>query len=288
MSAAGAMSEAGRRGQIQRETTVIEPKGRFHWLDLREFWKSRELVAVFAARDVRVRYRQAILGVAWALVRPAIGMLVFSVVFGRLAKLPSEGAPYPLFVLSGLLPWTFFSAAASGAAESLVGAQQLMTRVYFPRLVVPTAALGAPLLDLAISLPMLALVGVSFGAPPGPLWLLLPLAICLLALGVLGPGIWLAALNVAYRDVRYLLPFALQVGLYATPVVFSASMVPERWRPLIYLNPAAGGVEAFRAIVLGRPADWNGLLVSVLVSLALLVVGFAYFSKVERQFADIV
>lgn len=270
------------------QVTILEARSAFHWLDLREIWQFRDLLGVLVARDVKVRYRQATLGAAWALLRPAIAMVLFSVVFGRFARMPSEGAPYPLFVISGVLPWTFFSGAVAAAAESLVGAQQLVTKVYFPRLVVPLAALGAPLVDLLVTLPLLAAVAWHFDQPPGPGWLLLPAAILLLVLSTLGLATWLSALNVAYRDVRHLLPFALQIGLYATPVVFPVDLVPEAWRIWIFLNPAAGAVEAFRAIVLARPIDPAGLAVSLASSLVLLLAGLAYFSKVERRFADIV
>lgn len=283
MSAAGATES-----RPPTQVTVLEARSAFHWLDLREIWQFRGLLGVLVGRDVKVRYRQAMLGAAWALLRPAIAMVLFSVVFGRFARMPSEGEPYPLFVITGVLPWTFFSGAVAAAAESLVGAQQLVTKVYFPRLVVPLAALGAPLVDLLVTLPLLAAVAWHFDRAPGPGWLLLPAAILLLLLSTLGLATWLSALNVAYRDVRHLLPFALQIGLYATPVVFPVDLVPEPWRIWVYLNPAAGAVEAFRAIVLERAIDPLGLAISLGSSLALMLAGFAYFSKVERRFADIV
>jgi lipopolysaccharide transport system permease protein len=268
--------------------TVLEPRRAFQWLDLREIWAYRELLGVLMQRDIRVRYRQAALGVGWALLRPLLGVVVFTLVFGRFAKMPSDGVPYPVFVLAGTLPWTFFSSAVAAATESVVGAQQLVTKVFFPRVLVPISTLGAPSVDLLVSLPLLAIVSMAYGYRPRLSWLLVPLPIVLLIFATLGAATWLAALNVTYRDVRHLVPFALQIGLYATPVVFPPTLFPARYRPFLYLNPAAGAVEAFRAASLGRPCDGAGVSLSLFSAALILFTGLAYFSSVERRIADIV
>jgi lipopolysaccharide transport system permease protein len=268
--------------------TVIAPRRGFRRLDLRELWAYRELLLMFASRDVRVRYKQTVLGAAWAVLRPLLGMVIFTVIFGRLAKLPSEGAPYPVFVFAGLLPWTFFSTVLTGGAESLVGSQGLISKIYFPRLLVPLSQLGVALLDLGIGIALMLVLAVGYGVGLTTSLVLLPALVLLLGISTLGPLILLSALTVAYRDFRHVTPFLLQLWMYATPVVFPASMVPEKLRPLLYLNPAAGPVEAFRAVVLGRPVDWLGVGLSFGVALVVLIVAAIYFARVEERFADIV
>lgn len=235
-----------------------------------------------------MRYKQTVLGAGWAVVRPLLSTLVFTVVFGRVAKLPSEGAPYALFALAGVLPWTFFSSVVAGAGESLVGAQHLVSKIYFPRLLIPLSVLGTCLLDLGVGLALLAALAIAYGVGLGASWLVLPLLVLLLVLSSLGIGTLFAALNVTYRDVRHLVPYALQVWLYATPVVYPATLFPERLRWLLYLNPVAGPVEAFRAVALGRAVDSTGVAVSILSSLLLLALGLFYFGRVERRFADVI
>lgn len=268
--------------------TVIEPRRGWRWLDVRELLAYRELLWVLAGRDIRVRYKQTVLGAGWALLRPLLAMAVFTVVFGRLAKMPSEGAPYPVFVLAALLPWTFFSTAVGSAAESLVGSQALVSKIYFPRLIVPLSTLGVALVDLAIGLGLLLALSLYYGFGLGPMLLLFPVALGLLVLATLAIGTGLAALTVAFRDVRHLVPFLLQIWLYATPVVYPASLFPERWRWVLYVNPVAGPVESFRAMFLARPLDTLGLATSFGVSLLLLALSLAYFGRVERRLADIV
>lgn len=268
--------------------TEIAPRTGWVNFDLRELWAYRELLWVLVERDLRVRYKQTVLGVGWAVLRPVISIVIFTVVFGRLAKLPSDGVPYPIFSLAGVLPWTFFSTALAGATESFVGAHNLISKIYFPRLIMPLAALGTPLVDLVVGLVLLTLLGPFFGVSTwaGLAWS--PLLLLAVGLATLGPAVWSAALTVVYRDVRHLMPFLIQAWLYATPVVYPASLVPERWRLLVYLNPVAGPVEAFRAAFLGRPYDGAGLAVSAGVSFLLLGTGLIYFVRVERRFADIV
>ena len=271
-----------------RHETVIEPARGWRMLDLRELWAYRELLWVLAGRDVRVRYKQTVLGAGWAVLRPVLTMLVFSAVFGALAGVPSDGYPYPIFVYSALLPWTFFATALAAAGGSVVGSAQLVTKIYFPRLVVPLASIGAALVDLAVStlvlLAMMAWYGVGWTAQLA--------AAPLLYLGVifaaLGAGTLLAALSVAYRDIHHLTPFVVQLWMYATPVIYPTSLVPERWRPLLYLNPMTGLVDGFRSAFLGKPFDGAALAASAAISLALFAAGVAYFERVERRFADVI
>jgi lipopolysaccharide transport system permease protein len=257
-------------------------------LDLGELWAYRELLYFLVWRDAKVRYRQTVLGAAWALVQPAMTMVVFDVVFGRLASMPSDGVSYRLFALTALVPWTYFATALGAGGQSLVGQQHLIAKVYFPRLLMPLAAVITPLIDFAIAFVFLVIMLLAGGVVPGMALLTLPLYIALTALTALAASVWTAALNVAYRDVRFVLPFAVQFWLFATPVAYPASLVPERWRLLYGLNPMATVVEGFRAAVLGTPGPGGMVLPSLLVVTAMLVLGIAYFRRIEGSFADIV
>lgn len=256
-----------------------------------ELWEYRELLYFLVWRDVKIRYKQAVLGGLWAILQPLLSMLVFTAVFGKLARIPSDGIPYPVFVYCGLLPWTYFANALTGASNSLVGSAHLITKVYFPRLMVPAAATVSGLLDLAVAFPILlalmAWSGVPVASSPTSL-LALPLLVLLAALLALGVGTWLAALNVRYRDVRYAIPFLVQVWMFATPIVYPMSLAPERYRWVIALNPMAGVVEGFRAAVLGRPMPIEALAVGIMAAFVFLVAGLGYFQHVERSFADVV
>jgi lipopolysaccharide transport system permease protein len=271
----------------QHVTVIGAPKG-WHMLDWRELWAYRELLWVLTARDIKVRYKQTVLGAAWAIIRPVLTMVVFSVIFGRFAGMPSDGYPYPIFVYAALLPWTFFSSSISASGQSLVGSAHLVSKVYFPRLIIPLSSVGAGLLDLLISTGILLLmmlwygVGWSWHLAAAPLLLL---AVVFLALGV---GTLLSALTVAYRDFTHITPFLVQVWMYATPVIFPVSLVPERWHWLLFLNPMTGLVEAFRASFLGKPFDLFGIGTSVAIALLIFGAGIAFFEKVERRFADII
>jgi lipopolysaccharide transport system permease protein len=268
--------------------TTIEPgQGRL-FAGLAELWAYRELLAVFVGRDVRVRYKQTWLGAGWAIVRPLLAMVIFTVVFGRLAKMPSEGAPYSVFVLAAVLPWTFFSSAVAAASDSLVGSQALISKIYFPRLVVPLAPLGIAAIDLGVGLVLLLALATAKGTLSVALLYLLPLGLVLLVLATIGVGVGLAALAVEFRDVRHLVPFGLQAWLYITPVVYPATMFPERWRWAVYLNPVAGAVEAFRAGFVSRQPDWAGIATAACVSSLLVGLSLVHFGRVERRFADIV
>jgi lipopolysaccharide transport system permease protein len=271
-------------------TLVIEPgiADRHYWRDL---WRYRELFYVLAWRDVAVRYKQTIIGVAWAVVRPFLTMVVFTIVFGRLAKLPSEGAaPYALMVFAGLLPWQFFSTALSESSASLIGNANLISKVYFPRLIVPTAAVVVSFVDFLVSFAMLAGLMAWYRFIPGWQILTLPAFVAMAFLASLGPGLWITALNVKYRDFRYVIPFIVQFGLYVSPVGFSSSVVPEEWRLLYSLNPVVGVIDGFRwAILRGESTLYlPGFMVSCAVIVFFLWLGIRQFRAMEKSFADLV
>ncbi|MCP5155214.1 MAG: ABC transporter permease [Ectothiorhodospiraceae bacterium] len=271
-----------------RQVTVIEPEAGWRWPDLRSLWTHRELLWVLAARDVRVRYKQTLAGVGWAVLTPLAMLAVFSLVFGRVARLPSDGLPYPLFAFAGLVPWLLFSATLSAAAGSLLRAEQLVTKVWFPRLVIPVAAAGPAVVDLGIAMTLLAGLALAHGVVPGPGLVVVP--ILLLTVAVLGVGIGagLAAMTALYRDVAHAFPFLVQLWMLATPVVYPASMFPPEWRPVLWLNPVAGLVEATRGALLGRAVDGTGLAVSLAVGLTLAALGLVAFTRLERRVADVV
>ena len=258
-----------------------------YWKDLLAF---RELFFFLAWRDVKVRYKQTVLGIAWGVIRPLITLFVFSFIFGTMAGLPSNGIPYPLLVCAGILPWNFFSTAFSEAGASLISNSNLMTKIYFPRLIIPSSTALVCLLDFLIALALMFILMVYYGYALTLNVLLLPLLLLLVLICSLGAGFWIAALNVKYRDFRYVIPFIVQLGLYISPVGFRADLVPEKWRLLYYLNPMAGIIESFRWSLLGniQPFYTTGFIVSVLVSFFLLFAGIKYFRKTERSFADVI
>ena len=269
---------------------VIEPPRGFASLDLAELWSYRELLGFIAWRDISVRYKQSVLGFLWALITPVITMAIFSVIFGVVAKLPTDGIPYPLFCFAGLLPWLFFSQSLQRAAVSLVAERNLLTKVYFPRLIVPTAATAAPLVDLAIaSTVLVAMLAYYRVVPSAHAIYLVPLCVAWAWLLAFGVGTWLSALNVHFRDVGHMIPFLVQVWMYASPVVYPASMFPERWQWAHALNPMVGVIEGLRFALLshGDPPGAT-ILVSLGVSLAILVTGVIYFKRMERSFSDVV
>jgi lipopolysaccharide transport system permease protein len=260
------------------------------WVSLRlgELWTYRELLYFLVWRDVKVRYKQTALGAAWAVLQPLLTMIVLTVFFGRLAKIPSNGVPYPLFVYTALLPWQLFAFALTESANSLVGNQSLITKIYFPRLIVPLASVLAGLVDFGISFVVLLILMLYYGIAPTATIVVLPLFIILAVATALSVGLWLSALNVQFRDVRYTIPFLTQFWLFATPVAYPSSLVPERWRVWYGLNPMAGVVEGFRWALLGKARSPGTLLwVSVLVVVLLLIGGLAYFRRMESTFADI-
>jgi len=267
--------------------TVLEP-GRHEGAYWRELWRYRELFYFLAWRDILVRYKQTAFGVAWALLQPLLTMAVFTIVFGRLAKLPSEGVPYPILVFAALLPWQFFAAAVTNGANSLVSNANLVSKVYFPRLIVPSASVIPGLVDFAISLGFLALLIAWFGAWPDWRVFTLPLFLLLAAATGLGAAYWLAALTVKYRDFRYVVSFLLQAGLFISPVGFSSAIVPESLRTLYSINPLVGVIDGFRSSLLGLPFAWTPIAWSCGVSLTGLWLGLSYFRRVERRVADLI
>jgi lipopolysaccharide transport system permease protein len=268
--------------------TVIEPPKGWRMLDWRELWAYRELLWVLTARDVKVRYKQTVLGAAWAIIRPLTTMVIFSIVFGRLANMPSDGSPYPVFVYAALLPWTFFATALASGSASLVGSAQLVSKVYFPRLVIPLASVGSAVVDLLVSTSVLFALMAWYHVGWTLHLLAVPALMVLLVFAALGTGMLLSAITVSSRDFTHITPFLIQAWMYVTPVVFPLSIVPERWRWLVYLNPMTGVIEGFRAAFLGKPFDWPGLGFSVAIALGVFALSIAYFEKVERRFADVI
>src|SRR5215218_1284039 len=260
----------------------------FPRIDLPELWASRELVVILALRNVKVRYKQTLLGVAWSVLQPLAGVAIFTVVLGRLAKVPSEGIPYPVFVFAGLALWMYFSNAANAGAESLVQYRDLVTKVYFPRLLAPLAAILPGLIDLGISLLAVGVFMVVFGVVPSAAIAFVPFWILAAVLITFGVALWLSALNARYRDVRNALSFLLQIWLFATPVVFPSTLVHGGWRFLLAMNPIAGLVEVFRWSLIGAPAPGAWVLVSFAVGLLILLSGLIYFARVQRRFADFI
>lgn len=257
--------------------------------DLRGLWSHRELLYFLVWRDTKARFKQTALGVLWVVLKPALSVLVLTAVFGRMARLPSEGVPYAVFVLSGLLPWSFFSAAIANSTGSLVANAPLLTKVYFPRMVVPLASIGSAAIDAGVTLLMLVgLCSWHGSVPPLTALVSVPAAAALALLVAAGVGLWTSALNVRFRDVGNAVPFVLTLWMFATPVVYSASMVPGSWRWVVTVNPAAGVVEAFRAAVIGRPADLVSIGVAAAWGVGLLVSGALFFGAAERTFADTV
>lgn len=270
-------------------TLVITPANRWIPLQLDELWEYRELLYFLVWRDVKVRYKQTVLGAAWAVMQPLFMMLVFSLFFGFLAKVPSDGIPYPVFTFCALIPWQLFANALSEASNSLVGNQNLITKVYFARLVIPIAAVLSGLVDFLIAFVILLGMMLYYGIVPGWSIIALPGFILLAVLTALAVGLWLSALNVQYRDVRYTMSFLIQFWLFATPVAYSSSIVPEKWRALYGINPMAGVVEGFRWALLGKSQSPGAMLfVSASVVTVLLVGGLYYFRRMEQEFADIV
>ena len=267
----------------------IEPSPRWPELRLRELFEYRELLTFLIWRDLKVRYRQTVLGVAWAAVQPLVTITIFTILFGRLAGLPSEGVPYPVFALAGLLPWQLFAGGLAASSNSLVGNASLLTKVYFPRLIVPLSALGTTLADFAISAVILLALMVWYGITPGPALVFAPLFVLHALTLALAIGLWTSALNVQYRDVQYLLPFAIQVLLFVSPVAYSAELVPEgRWRFLYGLNPLTGIIQGFRWSLVGGAEPGPLLALSIAVTLLLLAGGVVFFKRMEDTFADVV
>jgi lipopolysaccharide transport system permease protein len=273
-----------------QDLIIIEAgrRERHYWLDL---WRYRELFRVLAWRDLSVRYKQTVIGVIWALIRPLLTMVIFTIVFGRIAQLPTDGtAPYALMVFAGILPWTFFSSGLSEASNSLINNANLISKVYFPRLIVPTATVVVAFVDFLISFCMLLLLMAWYQFMPDWRILVLPAFVLLTFCASVGPALWITALNVKYRDFRYVIPFIVQFGLYVSPVGFSSNVVPEQWRLLYSLNPMVGVIDGFRWCILGGQSELytDGLAMSIAVTAFFLWFGIHQFRKMERGFADLI
>lgn len=268
--------------------TSIRPQEGWHLLDFKEIWAYRELLVVLAIRDVKVRYKQTILGATWAVIQPLVTMVVFTIIFGRLAGIPSEGFPYPVFVYAALLPWIFFANVISASGNSLIGSAQLVSKVYFPRVIIPLSSIGSGLVDLFVSTVILFLLMLFYGVSWTSQLLFAPLLMVGVVLCALGVGTILSALTVSYRDFRFVIPFMVQIWMYLTPVVYGVDFIPEKYRWLLMLNPMTGFIDGYRAAFLGRPFDLAAIGVSVTFSLALFVIGTTYFRQVERRFADVI
>jgi lipopolysaccharide transport system permease protein len=272
-----------------RPVIDISPTRTAFSVDFRELWQYRELLFLLAWRDATVRYKQSVVGVGWALIQPLLMMLIFSVVFGSFAGLPSDNVPYPVFSLCALLPWNYFSRSVADSSASLVGSGNLLTKVYFPRLILPVEKVFSGLIDFAIAFVLLLGVMAWYRVAPSPRIVALPFFLVIAMAAAFGAGLWLTALNVKYRDVGFIVPFLVQIWLYASPVAYSSSIVPQRWKLLYSLNPMAGVVEGFRWALLGRGSfDPLSLAVSLPLVLLLIVSGFWYFHRMERTFADLI
>jgi lipopolysaccharide transport system permease protein len=273
---------------VDRTLVVIEPTHAWGAIRPGDLWAYRELLYFLIWRDVKVRYKQTVLGVLWAVLQPLFMMLIFTIFFGRVAGIKTDGVPYPLFAYVGLVPWTFFANTVSTSGNSLVGNAHLITKVYFPRLIVPAAAVGAGLVDFALAFVILVGIMAFYGVAPTAQLLMLPAMLLLTVLFTLAVGTWLAALNVKYRDVRFALPFLIQLWLFISSVIVPSSAVPERWQPLLILNPVSAIIEGWRAALLGLPFNWAALAVAAAITVAALLSSAYYFRRVERDFSDII
>ena len=278
-----AASNAGDR----KQQTIIRPRSGWIPVDWRELWEFRELLYFLIWRDVKVRYKQTVLGLAWAVLQPVFSMLVFTVIFGKFAKIPSEDLPYAVFCYAGLLPWTFFSASVTHGGQSLVNQQNLLTKIYLPRLFVPAASVGGGLVDLLVSFGVYAVILAIYQIVPSWQVVFLPILVLLTVLAALGFAFALAALTVAYRDFRYVVPFMIQALMYLSPVVYPVSIVPAKYHWLLAINPMAGIIDGYRSAILGKPWNPTTLSVSTASTLAVFLFGLFHFRRTERKFADI-
>jgi lipopolysaccharide transport system permease protein len=272
----------------ERALVSIRPSPKWSALNLQDLWSYRELLYFLTWRDVKVRYKQTLLGAAWAIIQPLFAMLIFTLFFGRLAGVPSDGIPYPLFAFAGLLPWMFFSNAVTASGNSLVGSSNLITKVYFPRMIIPGAAVAAGLVDFGIAFVILVVLMAHYGVGVTAGIVMLPALVVLTMLLALGIGMWMSALNVKYRDVRHALPFLIQLWMFATPIVYPSSIVPARWRWALAINPLAGIIEGYRSSLFGRGLNWLMFAISTLLTLAVLVCSAYIFRRMEKSFADVV
>ena len=275
--------------ELARKVTIVKPQeGRLR-VDFRELWEYRELLFFLVWRDIKVRYKQTVIGGAWAILQPTASMVIFSIFFGRFANIPSDGVPYPLFAYAGLLPWLYFSSSMSQCGISVVGNAALITKVYFPRLIIPLNGVFVPIVDFFLASSVLGALYLYYHETPAIQVVFLPVFLLLALMTALGAGLWLSALTVRYRDIPYALPFLVQLWFFASPVVYPVSLIPERWQWVYSLNPMVGVLDGFRWCLLDRPAPGLEVVgVSALVGITLIVTGLFYFKRVERHFADII
>jgi lipopolysaccharide transport system permease protein len=267
---------------------VLEPSKKWVALNLKDVWRYRELLYFLTWRDVKVRYKQTLLGVAWAVLQPLLTMLIFTLFFGRLAGIKSDDVPYPIFAYAGLLPWTFFANAVSNSGNSLVGSANLITKIYFPRMIIPGAAVAAGLVDFALAFVLLIVMMIYYGVRPGWSILWLPVLLALMTLLALGVGMWMSALNVKYRDIRYALPFLIQLWMFISAVIYPTSLVQGKLKIALQLNPVASIIENFRAALFGGELHWTTLGIAALITFVVLAYAAYSFRRMERTFADIV
>jgi len=274
---------------VSNPTLIIEPKKGWQLIDFKELKAYRDLFYFLVLRDIKIKYKQTILGASWAVIQPFFTMIVFSLFFGRLAKVPSDNIPYPIFAYAALVPWTYFANSLSMSANSLVGNTQLISKIYFPRLIIPVAPILANLLDFFIALVILFVMMLFYGIAPTHYVIVFPLLTLLMIMIAIGVGTWLSALSAQYRDIKYTVPFLVQLWMFSSPIVYPASMIPEKFRFWYGLNPMAGVIEGFRSILLGTvPFPFKMIAMSTIVSILLFVSGMMYFRRMERYFADVI
>lgn len=286
---ASSMSSLGLpRNSVKESVVVVQPQKGWLRMDFGGLWKYRELLYFLVWRDIKVRYKQTAIGAAWAICQPLLTMMIFTVIFGRFAKIPSDNVPYPIFAFAGLLPWTYFSQSITRSGASVVSDANLIRKIYFPRLVIPTSAVVAPLVDFALSFVIFGVMMAWYRVTPGWAVVTLPLFLCLAVCAALGVSLWLSALNVRYRDVGHAIPFLVQFWMYASPIVYPISLIPQRWRLLYSLNPVVGVIEGFRWGLVGKALYAPAIAIGSAVAAVLFVSGLVFFKRMERTFADTV
>lgn len=272
----------------QKPLVVLEPSKGWSFLNFKELWRYRDLLFILTMRDVKVRYKQTFFGVTWAIMQPLFTMLIFTLFFGKLAKMPSDDIPYPLFAFAGLLPWTFFSNAVTASGNSLVGNSNLITKIYFPRLLIPISSVTAGLVDLLVAFIFFVLMMIYYQVGISAHLLALPVLFAMTALLAAGIGMWMSALNVKYRDIRHALPFLIQLGLFVTPIIYPVSMIPPKWQWVINLNPLAAQIEGYRSAFFNMPFNWTGLAISGIITIFIFIFSALSFRRMERSFADLI
>lgn len=275
-------------GLPEKPIVVIEPSKGWIPVNLRELWHYRDLLYILTLRDIKVRYKQTALGAVWAIIQPLFTMLIFTLFFGKLAGMPSDDLPYPLFTFAGLLPWTYFSNSITNSGNSLVGNSNLITKVYFPRMIIPMASVASGLVDFAIAFGLLILLMIYYGVGFSVNLVMLPVLVVLTSLLAVGIGMWMSALNVKYRDIRHALPFLIQIGMFISPIIYPPTILPEKWRWLFAFNPMTGIIEGYRSAIFGKSFDWFSLGLAAIITFVILFYSAYMFKRMEKSFADII